>query len=425
MTIFIVGTNLTKPFWGEHDWNGARYGNIARNYLRYGYVLSKFGQVENGGISKPSSFIYYTHYQPLLSVLISVSYRFLGVSEFATRAVPVLATAGFIVVIYFIGRELISWQMGIFSSLLALATPMIRYYGKNPVHEPLALFFSSLAFLGLLKRNKFLVLIGIILTALINWSFIFLVMGISVFLLSKRNIKMIIGLWILVIILMALHFLQVYILTGSFFGGNLLEAFLERTSVGQVGVKFTLIQYLLQVRLWASTLFTNSLLLSAAIGIGILFRSKLSEFKKFTFSILIYCLYPIFFANASFIHSYFIYYLVLPLSLLGGFLLNRLFKSKRVLLLLCFIIIASVWFERSPYVAALNSSQGDKMAVEIATTIQSVTGVTDTILIRPNDYAMSRLPILSYYSDRNIVITTKPNWIVNVDGDRFTITKQK
>jgi len=359
-----------------------------------------------------------------LPVLISVSYRFFGISEFATRIVPVLATAGLIVVIYFIGSQLVSWQMGIFSSLIALATPMLRYYGRNPVHEPLALFFSSIAFLGLLKKNRWIFLIGVVLTALTNWSFIFLIAGVSIFLLSKKNIKKIAGLCTFGIILAALHFLHVRILTGSFFGGNLIGALLERTSVDQVVTKFNIVQYLLQIRLWASTLFTNTLLLSAVVGAIVLFKSKLSIFKKFILAIIVYCLYSIFFANASFIHSYFIYYFTLPLSLLGGFVFVKLFEFKKIFLILFLFAFLGVWFERNSFLNALNVSQGDKLAVEAAEAVKSKTGVGDSVSVKPDGYAQSRLPILSFYSERNIVATEKSDWVVNVDAESYTVSKR-
>lgn len=425
LTFFVVGTNLNKPFWGTHDWNGARYGNIAKNYLRYGPIGTKFGQVENGGVSAPAQFIYYTHYQPLLPLLIAGSYKIFGVSEYATRLLPLIATAGFVIVIYFIGWELVSWQSGLFSSLLALATPMLRYYGKNPVHEPLALFFASLAFLGLIKKNKWLLLTGVILTALTNWSFVFLVAGISIFLLSKKNLKQIFSLWTLAFVLAALHFLHIKILTGSFLGGNLIGALLERTSVDQVVAKFGIVQYILQIRLWSSTLFTNTLLAFALIGALIMIKSKFGRFKKFILAVLIYCLYPIFFANASFVHSYFIYYLVFPLALLAGYFCAKMIEFKKILLVLALGIIIGVWLERNDYVGALNESSGDRLAVQASVVIRAKTKPTDTVLVEPPDYELSRLPILSYYSERNIIASGRADWTVIVSGDKYEITKTK
>lgn len=429
LTLFIVGTFLSKPFWGEHDWNGARYGNIAKNYLRYGYATTRLGQVENGGVSSPKDFIYYTHYQPLLPILISLSYRISEVSEAATRTVPLIATAGLVVVIYFIGKEIVGWRLGLFSSLFALATPMLRYYGKNPVHEPLALFFASIAFLGtiLIKKKKprglGLMLIGFILTALTNWSFAFLLLGITVFLFEKDKIKMLFPLWILGVVLAGLQFVHIWILTGSPLGGGIGGAFLERTSADQVLAKFGIIDYFLRIRLWSSTLFTNSLLVSAFLGLLVLLRSKDNLIKRLVVSLAVYSIYPVFFANASFVHSYFIYYFVLPLSLLGGFFAVKLIEFKKVFYLLAILILFGIWFERGSYVKALNDSRGDKKTVEISQTIKTVTSAGDSVQVEPFDYVFSRMPILSFYSDRNIILQGTPGWTVTVSGDEYKITK--
>lgn len=430
LALAIVGTNLDKPFWGTHDWNGARYGNIAKNYLRYGLIETKFGQVENGGLTKPSDFIYYTHYQPLVPLLISVSYKVLGVSEFATRVVPLLITAGFAVILYFIGLELVSWQTGLFAALLALFSPMLRYYGKNPVHEPIALFFASVAFLGALSFQKgrkwgwTVLIVGFVLTALTNWSFVFLLPALTVFLFEKKNLKKIYILWLMAFILAILHFLHARILTGSFFGGGLGEAFLERTSIDNVAVPFSITEYILRIRLWSSTLLTNTLLVSSLLGLFLILKSKLGETKKYILSIFIYCIYPIFFANASFIHSYFIYYLIFPLSLLGGYFCFRIFNYKKILIVFVLVILTGIWFERLGYLMALDASNGDKLAVEMATKIKNQTEFMDTVLVEPYEYAYSRLPILSFYSDRNIVLEGNATWDAKLDGNSYTLIKQ-
>lgn len=427
LTVFFDGQNLSKPFWGEHDWNGARYGNIAKNYVRYGLVETKLGQVENGGVSKPSDFIYYTHYQPLLPLLIAGSYKLFGLSEFATRLVPLIATAGFIIVLYLIGEMLFSKVAGVFMSLSALVTPMIRYYGKNPVHEPLALFFASIAFYGAVmirnnnKKGWLVLLTGFILTGFTNWSYVFLLPALVLLILKKKNFKKIIILAVVGTILVGLHFLHIKILTGSFLGGNLAGALLERTSVDQVVTKFNLIDYILRVRLWSSTLFTNTLLVSSFAGLFLILKSKKSEIKIFIFSVFIYCCYPIFFANASFIHSYFIYYLIFPLSVCAGYFYAKLFEYKKILIIIVALAIFGIWFERNSYEHALEISNGDEQAVNISKLINVITKPDDTILIKPYDYEFSRLPILSYYSERNIISKGTADWIATVSENNFQL----
>ncbi|OGM24886.1 hypothetical protein A3D00_05070 [Candidatus Woesebacteria bacterium RIFCSPHIGHO2_02_FULL_38_9] len=418
LTLVIVGKNLNKPFWGIHDWNGARYGNIARNYVRYGYFTTKFSQIENGGV--------YTHYPPMLPILISFSYKFFRVNEWATRLVPVLATSGLIIIIYLIGRTIFSNKIGLTASLLALATPMIRYYGKNPVHEPLALFFASLAFLGAAKFTKKkntgwnLILIGIVLTSLTNWSSVFLVLAITLILVGKVSHKEIIKLWIINLSLILLHFLSIYLVTGSFFGGGILDSLIQRTSLGGASsqTKFSLFEFINRVRLWSSNLFTISLLVTSFIGTYFVFKSRTSFVKRFVFGTFIYCAgYPLVFLNATFIHEYFIFYLVLPISLLASFGLSKIFEKKTLWLLTSIALIALVWFERARYMKALEVSNIDGLAVQIGKELNQKVLKDEQVLIEPYAFAASRLPHLSFYSDRKITLdrNSSYNWSLEVD----------
>jgi hypothetical protein len=45
LSSFFLSTNLDKPFVGIHDHNGARFGNIAKNYIKY-WGLARFGPIE-------------------------------------------------------------------------------------------------------------------------------------------------------------------------------------------------------------------------------------------------------------------------------------------------------------------------------------------------------------------------------------------
>jgi hypothetical protein len=245
------------------------------------------------------------------------------------------------------------------------------------------------------------------------------------FLLDRKNKKQLMMLWGLALILAGLHFLHVRILTGSFLGGGLEAAFFERTSLENSAVQFSVLQYISQIRLWSSTLFTNTLLASAVIGLIVLLRQKEKLLLKLILSVFIYCIYPIFFANASFIHSYFIFYLIFPLSLLGGYFCLKLIEFRKIFLILASGIVLAIWFERNAYVKALNESTGDKLAVEVAEKIKSGTAPTEKTLVEPYEYVYSRLPILSYYSNRNVIVTGSSNWIVKISGENYAITKNK
>ncbi len=426
LALFAVGRNLRKPFVGIHDWNGARYGNIARNYLRYSFFTTYFGQVENSGEVASKNFQYYTHYPPLLPVLISISYRIFGISEFATRLIPLLATVGTIVTLYLISRTIFNWEIGIMAGLLVLATPMIRYFGKNPVHEPLALFFALISFLGatyVLEKRKggwVLVFLGLILISLTNWSGVFLALGLTIILWSKVPRNQIVKIWLSLVLVIVLHFIHIYILTGTLTGGGIFEAFLQRSALGGEAIltKFTFWEFVNTLRIWASTLFTITLIITAAFGLYFLVKKGNKSQKVFILALFVYGLgYPLSFPNATFIHSYFIFAVVPALGLLASFAIYSIPKKEAFRIILFLIIFMLIWFERRPYFLALERSQGDILAYQIGRELANKTSKDAVVLIEPYDYGASRFPILSFYSDRKITLERKReyNWIVKVD----------
>lgn len=445
LSIFLIGQNLDKPFWGEHDWNGVRYGNIARNYLRYGFLETKLGQVENSGSAKRSEFAYYTHYPPLLPILLSASYKLFGISEWSTRIVPLLATAGGIVLIFLIGSTWWDFKRGLTAALLALATPLVLYFGKNPVHEPLTLFFILLSLWGYLKyhqtnQKKFqlVFLIGLIFAQMTAWAGYFLLPAITVSLLLRKDlqaVKKLIPYWGLSTILFLIHFIHIAFLTGSFSGGNLLGSLLQRSGLASdvQPAGFNLISYLNKLRLWFSTLLTITLSLLALAWL-IIRKGGISSSDWSIFSLgLLGFIYISLFSSSVFIHNYLIFYFLPPLSLAGSACIIYLLKLRllnRVRLFLPILFLLLIFLERKSFLDALNSSNSDKMAVEIGKSINSQTLPSDVIVVSPIKYSYSAEKFLKFYSDRKLIFADDSNldydYIVAVNQDlgTFQISKK-
>lgn len=441
----LIGQNLDKPFWGVHDWNGVRYGNIARNYLKYSLIGTKLGQVENSGFVDRSQFEYLTHYPPLLPLTISISYKLFGISEWSTRFPSLLATSASMVLIFLIGSHLWDIKRGLIASLLVLFTPAVLYFGKIPSHEPLVIFFILLAYFGYLKyqtnkEKKFqaVFLLGLILAQLTTWVGYFLIPALTISSAFKRDfkeIKKLIPYWILSLIFFCLHLIYVFILTGSIFGGKLFESLLQRIGI-YTDVQpehFNLVNYLWKVRLWFSTLFTNTLTLLIAIW---LFSNR-KGLKDTDWSILTLgftaLIYIILFSNAVFIHNYLIFYF-LPFMALAGiaglFYLTKIKFSYPFKLILLIIFLVTIFFERKSYLEALNKSDVDKFAVEVGQAINRQTSPEDTILISPLKFVYSAEKFLKFYSDRKLIFADIPqldyDYMVTVDTDQntFQITKK-
>lgn len=428
LTAFIlIGQNLDKPLWGEHDWNGVRYGNIARNYLRYGLVETELGQVENSGPAQRGEFEYYTHYPPLLPMTIGLSYKIFGIDEWSTRLIPTLAIAGSIVLIFLIGSSLSSLKIGVLAALLAMLTPMSLYFGKNASHEPLTLTFILLSFygylsLGKLKVAKLLFILGLVLAQFTAWAGYFLIPAITIVTFAKRNwseLKRLIPYWFLSFGIFALLLLHVIFLTGSISGGNLFESLWLRTGLvsDSQPQEFNFLSYLNRLRLWFSTTFTLTLMLLSVAWL-IKFIAK-PDSKAWSILILgiIGIIYTVVFSNAVFIHNYLLYYFLPFLAITGActvFWLKEYYdrlvyhsKVKKnyftnISSFIILLFLALVIFERRDFLHALQSSQQDKLAVDIGKAIKEATKPEDLVLISPLKFSYSADKFLRFYGDRKI-----------------------
>lgn len=447
LTAFLLSHNLNKPFYGEHDWNGVRYGNIARNYLRYGLLNTKLGQIENSGYVESKQFSYLTHYPPLLPILISLNYKLFGISEWSTRFISLLATSGTILLIFLIGLHIWDIRKGLVASLLALATPLVLYFGKNPSHEALAVFFILLSFWGFLKYQKngqrgfkLIFLFGLVMAQATTWVGYFLLPALTITLFLRKEfkqIKKLIPFWILSLIMFTVHFIHVAVLTGSVFGGNLLESLLQRSGIlSEVQPsQFNLINYLGKTRLWFSTLFTNTLGFLVVIWlINKRFNIKDDNWPIFCLG-LIGLIYAILFSNALFIHNYLVFYFLPFVSLAasaGIFHISQEIQKRsnyltsfrwvrHFSLILIVIFLAATFYERKSYLDALIRSDADKLAVEIGRAINRQTLPNDIVLVSPLKFSYSAENFLKFYSDRKLIFadTAQLNYdyIVTVDSD--------
>lgn len=407
LSFLVLQSNSSKPFVGIHDWNGARYGNIAKNYLIYG-AETKLGQVEY--LKLDGTFQYYTRYPPLLPLSIAASYKAFGVSEWSTRIVPIIYTSLMLMAVFLAGSILWNLRVGLFASLFLLATPMIRYFGKNPVHEPMVGAFALLVFLGLallLNGKKgtaawALVFGGSILAALSGWGGYFVVPAVLLVFLHLKIRKAIYFAYLAVMAVLFLgHFAFVNFLTGSFLGGGLGETFLYRS--GQEAREYTFLEFFSQVRLWATTLFTVSLLAFSALFVFVA-KNQRNDRLVFLLGLLIFgSFYPLIFSNATYIHNYFIFNLAPFLGLLAAVAVDR--RSLPILILILLIVA----FERNSLFLALEKSDQDSFAYEVAKAIRENTSPGDKVAITPASFANSAEKFIFFYSDRKVYFDDYPD----------------
>src|SRR5688572_21712844 len=80
-----------EPWVGSHNaWGGAFYGNVARNFVRYGYLQTEFAPVVSTGLVDPSQFEVYYHHPVLSMWLTGLSFHAFGIHEWSARLAPLV-----------------------------------------------------------------------------------------------------------------------------------------------------------------------------------------------------------------------------------------------------------------------------------------------------------------------------------------------
>jgi 4-amino-4-deoxy-L-arabinose transferase-like glycosyltransferase len=169
---------FTDSWTGVHNaWGGAFYGNVARNFLRYGYWTTSFAPVVNSGVVDPRLFNIYYHHPPLTAWFTSVSFLLFGVHEWSARLVPlVFSLATMALVFQFANAEY--GKGAALSALVVVAVlPVEAYYAAHlDPNSSLAIFFTALAvegyrrWLGSGRRRHFaIMLIAILLGCMTSW----------------------------------------------------------------------------------------------------------------------------------------------------------------------------------------------------------------------------------------------------------------
>jgi len=302
-----------------------------------------------------------------------------------------------------------------------MATPMLRYFGKMPVHEPLIIFFSLLSVLFYLnftskptKKNLYKLLITAFLNGLTGWPgyFLYPLLTIHAFIFFKKKFKLVLLTNLSVLIAFLIHLFQTYLVTGKFFGGGLIKALLFRLNLNSTAssiVQFDWPKYLVQQARWLAVYYTIVLLI-----IGLIFLTitgyKLFKTKKIslpTSIILLYLafalVYPILFSNAVFIHDYLNIFFVPFLSLSLAWIVNTLNKKHFYLALIFAILIGlGIFIERYQFNQANQKSNMHLTGYKLGKLINQLVPEGEPAAIFSINYANHHEVFIKYYADRQL-----------------------
>lgn len=422
--LFLLLIKIDKPFWGHHDWNSVVYSNIARNYVRYGYLGTKFAQITNYDYQMPQNFDFITHYPPMLPILISLSFQLFGQSEVSARLTIIAFSILLIFFIYKIGEELQSKLLGLFAAILLTVTPIFLYFGKLPVHDTVVPAVSVVGFWAYLKYFKtenikyYLLLVAtLIFGGLINWSAYYLVVALlylqpltKISKEVKRHIFTLLPISALIFVFqVSLVFLVKAKSTGSVFSNffTRVDPYLTADLYG-----FSLLKYAKQELLLARVYYTLPIFLGAVLFIFYLLfkfftKQKVSYSEIFISSLLIYGIIQlVVFSQLSFIHDYMIYYLspfvVLAFSYITLKILAR-FRKSFILPVILIAIVHFAFLSQLKFTNALIATDTNKRGYLVGQLINRQTPSGTLSFITSNSYKEFQEVFIGYYSDRNVL----------------------
>jgi 4-amino-4-deoxy-L-arabinose transferase-like glycosyltransferase len=321
---------------------GARFGLHALNFVRYGYLLTGFRPISDAGWVAPGTYSLYTAHPPLISILVSLSFRLFGVYEWSARLVPIVFTMAAILLIYQLACCLWSSRAALLSAGFAATMPIGAYYGQHVSDQGALLMFSlSLAmyFYWLYCRRphtKYLFgIAGTVLFAmLMDWQGFYIIILLAchhlIFGCARWNWRF----WLLPLACSLLLLLLIQYIIGL---DHFIEKFLHRTgfqaSDTDPSQTFTMFQWLWRIGGRTLRAYTMPVLgLGAFWGLHQLVRliegKRVTEDTLFVLILLGFATMQLFIGRqAAWIHDYRVEYFTLGLALAAGWTTDYLSES--------------------------------------------------------------------------------------------------
>lgn len=285
---------IPRPFTGHHDFVGAFNSQMARNYLRYGFLATKLGQVTNFGTVAPSAFSFHTHHPPGVPLFLAFVYRLFGEHEWVARGSVAVFAVGSTVLLFLMTSDATSLLVGTIATLLMITTPIFVYPSILPVYEAPALFFMLLQIFCFKRwvsseKRVYLTLfvVGAIvgyITAWVTYVTVPILIAERVFSRSSRGFKLLIVLFFTSILFFGLHLPHTKMLTGDWFGGGLDAIFLRRVGVSpdpNPAFGYTTRAYLEALLFRLKNFYGVPLLAISLAGIGVIFATRFAlEYRE-------------------------------------------------------------------------------------------------------------------------------------------------
>lgn len=404
LILLILLFQISKPFFGHHDFNNAFYGNMARNLIRYSLVDTKLAQVTNSGTVATVNFTFHTHHPPLLIWSLGISYLILGISEFSTRVVPLIFSLATLVSFYQLVKIIFNRRTAIAAVAFWAVTPLFFYFGKMAIQEILVVFFviSTLWQYELWNRTKSklhrnLIYINLTFACLSGWPGYYLLplLWFWEFLKFKTIRKEILFLISVPLVAFSTHLLQNLLTTKSIVGGGFWEAFLLRKN--DVPILF----YLKREISWSLAYFTKPLVILAVVG-GIVSVLKKNIFLPIL--LLFGLMHLLLFKQAVYRHDYLIYYLLPFTSLGAAYLINKIFRQNVIFGFVSLVLIFTMVASSLLFTSALLTSNYGRQGVKVGTRISKKIKPDGNVLVISKNIFNNFEWQVVFYADRQLRI---------------------
>ncbi|RLA93659.1 MAG: hypothetical protein DRG83_20665 [Deltaproteobacteria bacterium] len=331
---------LFEPWASDHlGTGGARFSLHALNFVRYGYLATGFRPIMDAGWIAPGAYRLYTKHPPLLSILVSLSFRLLGVHEWSARLVPIIFSTGTLLLLYWLARRLWSPHIALLTIGFAATMPIGAYYDQHiDVHGALVTFGVLLAvcFYWLyLQRSHSRYLMGIagglLIAGLSDWVGFYIVFLLACHHLIYGRPRQDWRFWLLVLACGLLLLALIQYITGldAFIQGFLFRAG-SRASDTDPSQTYTMFQWIRRMggRLVVSYT-TPVLVLGVLWGVHQTFRSlqekRLAEDTSFVLLLLAFAAMVMLIGRqAAWIHDFLVRYFIPGLALAAGWTTDRL-----------------------------------------------------------------------------------------------------
>ncbi|MFQ5501801.1 MAG: glycosyltransferase family 39 protein, partial [Phycisphaerae bacterium] len=173
--------DLSEPWVGMHDWNGAFFSQLARNYLRYPASVHHGMPLVAVGAKTPSQeerSIYATH-PPGLVWLLAGWFRLFGESEASARMLPIGASLASLAMLMWLVSRGYGLSTAILTGAIYGVMPMAVYFGRMVDHEAVCLMcMLGMTATGSLMRDA-KASPSVRSTAMAAWA-LFLILGVFV-----------------------------------------------------------------------------------------------------------------------------------------------------------------------------------------------------------------------------------------------------